>query len=87
MAQTALFVDPAVLAQSVRNAYPKMPEHLVLELTELVIAEDDGYSEELYSFLFDYYCNNGEMPYGVAKARSGDPFEWINTAVASALKV
>lgn len=32
---------------------------------------------EFYEALFDYYSNNGEMPYGVAKAREGDPVQWI----------
>ena len=32
---------------------------------------------DLYDALYDYYRNAGEMPYGVAKARSGDPMEWI----------
>uniref|UniRef100_UPI00190FA287 hypothetical protein n=1 Tax=Klebsiella pneumoniae TaxID=573 RepID=UPI00190FA287 len=33
---------------------------------------------DLYEALFDYYNNAGEMPYGVAKARTGDPFEWVS---------
>ena len=32
---------------------------------------------DLYYALFDYYSDAGEMPYGVAKARDGDPYEWI----------
>lgn len=32
---------------------------------------------DLYEALFDYYCDMGEMPYGTAKARDGDPFEWV----------
>jgi predicted flap endonuclease-1-like 5' DNA nuclease len=32
-------------------------------------------SEHLYDALYDYYQD--DMPYGVKKARSGDPFEWI----------
>lgn len=32
---------------------------------------------DLYEALFDYYMLHGEMPYGVAKARSGDPFQWV----------
>lgn len=27
--------------------------------------------------LFDYYLKSGEMPYGVAKARDGDPNTWL----------
>jgi hypothetical protein len=37
--------------------------------------EMDG---DLYEALFDYYMLHGEMPYGVAKARTGDPFEWVS---------
>lgn len=33
---------------------------------------------EFYEALFDYYLNSGEMPYGVAKAREGDPVQWIS---------
>lgn len=33
--------------------------------------------DTLYEHLFDYYCTQGEMPYGVAKARDGDPYAWI----------
>lgn len=40
--------------------------------------EDGELDTDLYHALFDYYSDAGEMPYGVAKARSGDPFEWIS---------
>lgn len=33
--------------------------------------------DDLYLALFDYYFDQGEMPYGIAKARSGDPMEWV----------
>ena len=32
---------------------------------------------KLYRELLSYYMSNGEMPYGVAKAREGDPEAWI----------
>ena len=32
---------------------------------------------DLYDALYDYYSDKGEIPYGIAKARTGDPFEWI----------
>ena len=32
---------------------------------------------KLYDSLYSYYTNNGEMPYGTAKARDGDPNQWI----------
>jgi hypothetical protein len=34
-------------------------------------------NEPLYHALYDYYTDNGEMPYDVAKARTGTPDEWI----------
>lgn len=33
--------------------------------------------DDLYNALYDYYIDNGEMPYGVAKAREGDPYQWV----------
>ena len=37
----------------------------------------DDLDSDLYYALFDYYSDRGEIPYGVAKGRDGDPFEWI----------
>lgn len=34
-------------------------------------------AENLYDALYDYYVDTGEMPYGVAKAREGDPYAWV----------
>jgi hypothetical protein len=34
--------------------------------------------DNLFDALYDYYVNKGEMPYGTAKARSGDPYEWVS---------
>lgn len=42
-------------------------------------------TDELYSALYDHYIN--EMPYGVAKARTGDPYEWIMNKLESELGV
>lgn len=37
----------------------------------------DDLDTDLYHALFDYYSDHGEMPYGVAKGRDGDPYEWV----------
>lgn len=37
--------------------------------------ETNELSDHLYDALFDYY--QSDMPYGTAKARTGDPYEWI----------
>lgn len=34
-------------------------------------------SSPVYEKMFEYYMNSGEMPYGIAKARTGDPDQWI----------
>ena len=39
--------------------------------------EDEFYGSESFGKLFDYFCDSGEMPYEVAKSRSGDPVLWI----------
>ena len=45
---------------------------------EVANFEDTGELDtDLYDALYDYYSHAGEMPYGVAKARTGDPHNWI----------
>ena len=39
--------------------------------------DDIEYGSEVYNELFGYYMNSGEMPYGIMKAREGDPDQWI----------
>jgi len=33
--------------------------------------------DDLYHALYDYWADAGEIPYGVQKARDGDPYEWV----------
>jgi hypothetical protein len=42
--------------------------------------------QDLYDALFDYYLNAGEMPYGIAKSRTGDPYEWVSHRFAQDMK-
>ena len=39
--------------------------------------DDVEYGSEVYQELYNYFANSGEMPYGVMKARDGDPDQWI----------
>jgi hypothetical protein len=42
------------------------------------IAEEvDFYGSSAYEKLYGYFLDGGEMPYLVAKARTGDPDFWI----------
>jgi hypothetical protein len=44
-------------------------------------------TDNLYNVLFDHYCNTNEMPYGTAKARTGDPYEWIESHFSDFLEI
>jgi hypothetical protein len=35
-------------------------------------------SEELLERAIEFTMTNGEMPYGVQKARTGDPYTWVS---------
>ena len=47
-------------------------------IQEFVKNPDRELSDEAYEIAFNYYLDNGEMPYGTAKARTGDPYNWIS---------
>ena len=55
------------------------------ELSDFVQGGDEM-SDFLYQKLFDFFCDKNEMPYGTAKARDGDPYEWIETRLQQAAK-
>lgn len=38
-------------------------------------------SENLYQDFYNYYLDSGQMPYGVAKARTDDPWNWVGAQV------
>ena len=43
-----------------------------------VMAGDDLFDHtKLYGELYAYFLSVGDMPYGIAKARTGDPVDWI----------
>ena len=48
---------------------------------------DGDLDDDLYHALYDYYSDNGEMPYGTMKARTGDPYNWISDRLADELGV
>ena len=50
-----------------------------IALVETYIEDDDGrfIETKAYEKLYDYFCNGEEMPYGVAKCRTGEPDAWI----------
>jgi hypothetical protein len=49
----------------------------ILDNNEVTDLDQIEYGSEVYEDLYDYFANSGEMPYGVMKARTGMPDEWI----------
>ena len=53
----------------------KLTQEEKTQLARIIDSEGDLLGSDLYSKLYSYFV--GEMPYGTAKARTGDPDEWI----------
>jgi len=70
-------IDHSSIDRSLRaKGIPKgMVEQIIDHVTQ-----DSPLGEAAFRVLFEYYCCNG-MPYGVAKARDGDPDVWIKQAL------
>jgi hypothetical protein len=64
-------------------------EHILNRFKHEVRNFEDGgeMHNDLYHALYDYYSDNGEMPYGTQKARDGDPYEWVADRFASELGI
>jgi len=50
---------------------------VILDKHGIKSSDDVELGTPVYDELFDYFSNSGEMPYGVQKARTGMPDEWI----------
>ena len=73
----------AVLRDDTGNTW----DHLLDRFRHEVEQFKDGgeLDSDLYDALFDYYMQHGAMPYGVAKGRTGDPFNWVSDRLADDL--
>jgi len=64
-------------------------EHIIKKFkheTKNFLAGND-LDNDLYDALYDYYSDNGEIPYGVAKARDGDPYQWVSNRFADEMQM
>lgn len=70
----------AGLAESILDESGETLDHILDRFKFEVNQFEQGgeLDSDLYEALFDYYSNKGEMPYGIAKARTGDPFSWVS---------
>ena len=50
----------------------------ILDQNNVTDIEDIEYGGECFDDLFRYWADQGEIPYGVMKARTGMPDEWIH---------
>ena len=39
--------------------------------------------DDLYDDLYAYFADSGDMPYGIQKARDGDPYDWVHDKLDS----
>ena len=49
----------------------------ILDKHDITYLDQIEYGSEVYDDLYNYFADSGEMPYGVMKARTGMPDEWI----------
>ena len=42
-----------------------------------LLDNDVDLPQKLYDKIFEYCLDQGDMPYGTAKALDGDPYDWI----------
>jgi len=57
---------------------------LVQKIADYLIDGTDD--DKVDAFLYDHFASSGDMPYGVAKARTGDPDNWIADEMANIFK-
>lgn len=80
---------PQKVSESVMLEAGSPLEHIIKKFkheTKNFLAGQD-LDNDLYDALYDYYSDNGEMPYGVAKARDGDPYQWISNKFADDMQM
>lgn len=53
----------------------KVDDDMADLIADYVLTGNDN--DKVESFLYEHFVKNGEMPYGVQKARDGDPSTWI----------
>ena len=51
-----------------------------------MLTNSNDLDSDAYCDFFQYYCDQNRIPYGVAKARTGDPFEFVMNLIEDDLK-
>jgi len=59
-------------------ASAKLTPEEIVGMPVFISGEADFYGTSAFEKLYEYFAfETGEMPYGIAKARTGDPDLWI----------
>ena len=67
-------VQESVLTDSTGHTMDHILKRFTKEVADFEAGGD--LDDDLYDALYDYYFD--DMPYGVKKARTGDPYEWVS---------
>ena len=68
-------MDREALVEELASKF-NLSEGHAQNVAEFLEGEDD-LDPDVFEKVYSHYMDSGEMPYGVAKARDGDPYEWI----------
>ena len=72
-------VDESILTENTLQAIVRRFGKEVREF-----AQGGHFDQDLFEALYDYYFD--DMPYGVKKARDGDPYEWVSDQFHNAIE-
>ena len=69
----------ALLKEGVEEVYKgaDLTMEEIVEMPYYINGSTDFYGTSAFQKLYTWFLDSGEMPYGVAKARTGDPDVWI----------
>jgi hypothetical protein len=81
MAEGSMPVKESVLTDSTGHTLSHILQRFSREVADFEKGGD--LDQDLYEALYDYYFD--DMPYGIKKARTGDPEEWISDRLADEL--
>ena len=71
-------MDESRMMDESKNTFQHILNRFKHEVKKFEEGEPIEYGSDLFHALYDYYVEAGEMPYGIQKARTGMPDEWIS---------
>lgn len=56
-------------------------------VSQWITGEDIFEDKEVFNTLLNFFIDKGTMPIGVAKARDGDPVDWMDAEICRCLSI